>query len=198
MRILVIGTDIGVGETWVGSSLARALEQAGKAVVAIEPHALLGLAQPLASAVTSERSGEEIDFDGLVLKIERYAEQAEYAIIQGAGGLLTPVTWEWNMADVARAVGAVALVVGVDRLGTINHTLLTLSALELAGLPCLGVVLTTPKLEDASTGKNAPAIARLSGIDRVITLPVSTDEQQSAAMLLEPVLSWVGRVAAPA
>jgi len=45
-----------------------------------------------------------IDFDGLVRKIERYAEQAEYAIIQGAGGLLTPVTWEWNMADVARAV----------------------------------------------------------------------------------------------
>jgi dethiobiotin synthetase len=197
MRILVIGTDIGVGETWVGSSLARALGQAGKGVVAIEPHALLGLAQPLASAVASERTGEEIDFDGLVLRIERYAEQAEYAIIQGAGGLLTPVTWEWNMADVARAVGAVALVVGVDRLGTINHTLLTLSALELAGLPCLGVVLTTPEREDASTGKNAPAIARLSGIDRVITLPFTPDEQ-SAAMLLEAVLSWVGRVAAPA
>jgi dethiobiotin synthetase len=197
MRILVIGTDIGVGETWVGSSLARALGQAGKGVVAIEPHALLGLAQPLASAVASERTGEEIDFDGLVLKIERYADQAEYAIIQGAGGLLTPVTWEWNMADVARAVGAVALVVGVDRLGTINHTLLTLSALELAGLPCLGVVLTSAELEDTSAGKNAGAIARLSGIDRVITLPFSTDER-SAAMLLEPVLSWVGRVAAPA
>jgi dethiobiotin synthetase len=197
MRILVIGTDIGVGETWVASSLARALELAGKGVIAIKPHTLLGLAEPLASAVVGERGGEEIDFDGLVLKIERYADQAEYAIILGVGGLLTPVTWEWNMADVARAIGAVALVVGVDRVGTINHTLLTLSALELAGLSCLGVVLTSPELQDTSTGKNAGAIARLSGIDRVITLPFSTDEQL-AAMLLEPVLSWVGRVTAPA
>jgi dethiobiotin synthetase len=197
MRILIIGTDVGVGETWVAASLARALEQAGKGVIAIKPHALLGLAEPLASAVVGEGTGEEIDFDGLVLKIERYADQAEYAIILGAGGLLTPVTWEWNMADVARAIGAVALVVGVDRVGTINHTLLTLSALELAGLSCLGVVLTSPELQDTSTGKNAGAIARLSGIDRVITLPFSTDEQL-AAMLLEPVLSWVGRVAAPA
>jgi dethiobiotin synthetase len=197
MRILLIGTDIGVAETWVASSLARAFEQAGKTVVAIKPHNLLGLAEPLASAVAGERSGEEIDFDSLVLKIERYADQAECAIIEGAGGLLTPVTWEWNMADVARAVGAVALVVGVDRLGTINHTLLTLSALELAGLPCLGVILTSPELEDTSTGKNAAAIARLSGIDRVLTLPFSIDEQ-SVAMLLEPVLSWVGRIAAPA
>jgi dethiobiotin synthetase len=195
MRILIIGTDIGVGERRVASSLARALEQAGKGVISIEPHTLLGLAEPLASAVVG--IGEEIDFDRLVLKIERHADQAEYAIIQGAGGLLTPVTWEWNMADVARAVGALVLVVGMDRLGTINHTLLTLSALELAGLPCLGVVLTTPELEDLSTGENAAAIARLSGIDRVLTLPFSTDEQ-SAAMLLEPLLSWVGRVAAPA
>jgi dethiobiotin synthetase len=197
MRILIIGTDIGVGETSVASSLARALEQAGKGVTAIKLHTLLGLAEPLACPVVGERSGEEIDFDGLVLKIERYADQAEYAIIQGAGGLLTPVTWEWNMADVARALGAVALVVGVDRLGTINHTLLTLSALELAGLPCLGMVLTSPELVDTSTGKNAGAIARLSGVDRVITLPFGNDEQ-SAAMLLEPVLSWIGRVAAPA
>ena len=225
MRILLTGTGIAVGKTWVACSLARALQQAGKRVIGIKPvetgcsgqpnkaedgarlaqatgqtaptHAIIRLGASLAPVLASERAGDEIDFDALVLKIERFAEQAEYAIIEGAGGLLTPITWEWNMAEVARSLGAAALVVGVDRLGTINSTLLTLSAIELAGLPCLGVVLTSPQKPDASAGTNAAAIARLSGIDRVLTVPRTQDEQ-IAARALEPVIGWLGRVGAVA
>jgi dethiobiotin synthetase len=130
-----------------------------------------------------------------VLKIERHAEGAEYALIEGAGGLLAPITWEWNMADVARALGASALVVAADRLGTINHTLLTLSALELAGIPCAGVVLTTPEKQDASAGSNAAAIARLSGLDRIISLSKVGDDRAAAAAIA-PVIEWLGRVPA--
>ena len=187
MRILVTGTDFGAGKTWVACSLAHALQEAGREVIAIKPletgcvgepsasedgvrlalatgqrapaHAIIRLSEPVAPVLASDASGTEIDFDALVLKIERFADQAEYAIIEGIGGLLTPLTWEWNMTDVARTLGAVALVVGPDRVGTINHSLLTLSALELAGLPCLGVIVTPPEVPDASTGKNAAAIA---------------------------------------
>jgi dethiobiotin synthetase len=225
MTFLVTGTDIGVGKTWVGCALARALRDSGKHVIAIKPvetgcsgqpseeedgvrlakatgqsepaHAIIRLPDSMAPVLSSERAGAEIDFDALVLKIERFTESADYALVEGAGGLLTPVTWEWNMADIARALGATALVVAADRLGTINHTLLTLSALELAGLPCAGVVLTTPEKRDASTGQNAAAIARLSGIDRVVTVVQSSDTGQAAASVL-PVLGWLGRVSAPA
>jgi dethiobiotin synthetase len=225
MRILVTGTDIAVGKTWVACSLARALRQAGKPVIGIKPvetgcssqpsqsedgarlaqatgqnaptHAIIRLRESLAPVLASERSGDAIDFDALVLKIERFADQVEYAIIEAAGGLLTPITWEWNIAEVARSLGATALVVGADRVGTINSTLLTLSAIELAGLPCLGVILTTPERPDASAGTNAAAIARLSGIDRVLTLPRTQDEQ-GAAKALAPALDWLGRVGAAA
>jgi dethiobiotin synthetase len=225
MRILVTGTDIAVGKTWVACSLARALQQAGKRVIGIKPvetgcssqpnksedgarlaratgqtaptHAIIRLGESLAPVLASERAGDQIDFDALVLKIERFADQAEYAIIEGAGGLLTPITWEWNMADVARSLGAAALVVGADRLGTINTTLLTLSAIELTGLPCLGVILTSPEQPDASAGTNAAAIARLSGLDRVTTLPRVGDDKIAAASMSE-VITWLGRVPAPA
>src|SRR5690349_20062375 len=221
MWILVTGTDIGVGKTWAACSLARALKNTGKSVVAVKPvetgcsgppsssedgvrmaratgqsspaHAILRLPEPVAPVLATEGKVDEIDFDSLLLKIERFAGQADYALIEGPGGLLTPITWEWNMADVARSLGAAALVVGADRLGTINHTLLTLSALELAGLPCLGVVLTTPKRTDRSTGTNAAAIARLSGVDRVLTLPPARDTR-AATRAIEPVLGWFGRV----
>ena len=225
MTILITGTDIGVGKTWVACALARALREAGKQVVAIKPvetgctgqpskkedgvrlaraagqsqpaHAIIRLPDPIAPVLSSERAGAEIDFDALVLKIERFAESAEYAIIEGAGGLLVPVTWEWNMADLARVLTARALVVAADRLGTINHTLLTLSALELAGIACVGVVLVTPEKRDQSTGQNGAAIARLSGIDRVVTLARSGDDAAAAVSVL-PVIDWLGRVPAPA
>lgn len=205
--------------------MARALRDAGKQVVAIKPvetgcsgqpskqedgvrlaratgqsqpaHAIIRLPDSIAPVLSSERAGAEIDFDALVLKIERFAESAEYALIEGAGGLLAPITWEWNVADLARVLGARALVVAADRLGTINHTLLTLSALELAGIACVGVVLITPETTDQSSGQNGAAIARLSGIDRVVTLSRSTDAAAAAASVL-PVIEWLGRVPTPA
>ncbi len=225
MRLLVTGTDIGVGKTWVACALARALGDAGKSVVAIKPvetgcsgqpskredgvrlaratgqsqpgSAIIRLPDPVAPMLASERAGAEIDFDALILKIERFCAGAEVALMEGTGGLLTPITWEWNMVDLARSLGAAALIVGTDRLGTINHTLLTLSALELAGVPAAGVVLTTPEPKDQSAGTNAAAIARLSGVDRVLTLP-RTGDDSAAAGLVAPVLEWLPRVGAPA
>jgi dethiobiotin synthetase len=224
MRILITGTGSGVGKTWVGQALAQALRSAGKRVVAVKPveigcsgppgdredgvllaratgqsqpaHAIFRLPEQVPPTLSSDRSGITIDFDGLVSKIERYGENAEFLLIEGVGGLLAPLTWEWNMVDVARALGACALVVGVDRLGTINHTLLTLSALELSGVPCAGVVLTTPEAPDKSTGTNAEAIARLSGLDRVVTAPRTAYPDRSEGM--RTVVGWLGRIAAPA
>jgi dethiobiotin synthetase len=218
MRLLVTGTDIRVGKTWVACALARALRQGGTSVVAIKPvetgcrdetrnaedgvrlaratgqsqpsQAIIRLSERIAPVIASERAGSEIDFDALMLKIERFADSAELTVVEGTGGLLAPVTWEWNMADLARALGAAALVVAADRLGSINHTLLTLSALELAGIPTAGVVLTPTEKTDRSAGTNAAAISRLSGIERVLTLP-RTDEDQAAAAVA-PVIEWLG------
>jgi dethiobiotin synthetase len=224
MRILITGTDSGVGKTWVGCALALALQSAGKQVVAIKPletgcagapgeredgvllaqatgqsqptHAMFRIPERVPPTLASDRSGITIDFDALVLKIERYGENADYLLLEGAGGLLLPVTWEWNMVDLARALGACALVVGVDRLGTINHTLLSLSALELAGVPCAGVVLTTPETLDQSTGSNAAAIARLSGLERVVAAPRTAYPDRTDAM--RAVVGWLSRVPATA
>jgi dethiobiotin synthetase len=96
------------------------------------------------------------------------------------------------VVELARTLGAAVLVVGVDGLGVINHALLTLSALELAGLPVVGLVLTPPEAADASTGTNAAAIARVSGLDHVLGL---TELADTGAAGLAPVLGWMERPA---
>jgi dethiobiotin synthetase len=217
--VLVTGTDTGVGKTWVAVALARALRAGGRRVIALKPvetgcegevrsdedgvrlaqaaeqaepkQAIVRLAAPVAPAVALDEADTGIDFDAMMLRIERYAKEADVTLIEGAGGLLAPMTWEWNVADLAQALSAQALIVAADRLGTINHTLLTLSALELTGIPLLGVVLVAPQAPDRSTGSNAAAITRLAGIDRIVVVP-RTNDADNARDALRPVVGWLG------
>jgi dethiobiotin synthase len=216
--VLVTGTGIGVGKTRVACALARALTAAGRRVVAIKPvetgcgdataaeedgarlaattgqaeprEALFRFTAPLVPALAAEREDAAIDLDAMVLRIEELRGDAEVLLLEGAGGLLSPITWEWSVVELARTLGAAVLVVAADRVGVINHALLTLSALELAGLPVAGVVLTPPETADPSTGTNAQAIARVSGLDRVIALGNPSDDEQAG---LGPVLGWLDR-----
>jgi hypothetical protein len=57
--------------------------------------------------------------------------------------------------------------------------------------------LTTPETTDRSTGANAAAIARLSGLDRVMAVLRTTDPGDAAGSMVQ-VVGWLGRVAAPA
>jgi dethiobiotin synthase len=216
--LLVTGTDSGVGKTWVARALGRALVASGRRVVAIKPvetgcrnatratedgvllaeatgqgeptAALHRFASPLAPALAAEAEGATIDLDALVMRIESLGDGADLVLLEGAGGLLSPVTWEWNAVDLARTVGAAALLVGADRLGVTNHALLALGALELAGVRVGGLALTAPETADASTGTNAGAIAKISGMERVVTLPRSADPFQVTAAVA-PILDWL-------
>src|SRR6266508_4014286 len=141
--LLITGTGAGVGKTWVGCALARALTAAGRRVIAIKPvetacsektrdaedgarlaaatgqaaplAALRRLAAPLAPVMAAEAEGVAVDLDALLLDIEEFSAGAEILLLEGAGGLLSPITWEWSAVELARSFGATALLVGRDR-----------------------------------------------------------------------------------
>jgi dethiobiotin synthetase len=217
--VFVSGTDSGVGKTWVGCALARALVQAGHSVVAIKVvetgtelnpsasedgvqlaaatgqrsprHALYRFRTPVAPAVAAELEGaDKLDFDSVVSDVERVARGTEITLVETAGGLLAPLAWDWNVVDLAEALGASVLVAAANRLGTINHTLLTLSSLELGGILAAGVVLSAPEVPDVSMATNRDAIVRLSGLDRVLEVP-RTSDPAAAAAALAPALPWI-------
>ncbi|ACU89221.1 dethiobiotin synthase [Desulfomicrobium baculatum] len=111
-------------------------------------------------------AGEPVDFDALRRFIAAHAQRHEVTVVEGAGGLLVPITAQKTMLDLALETGASVLVAGRAGLGTINHTLLTLEALRARKARCLGVVLTdptdaTPKLDRA---ENSAAIENFSGL----------------------------------
>jgi dethiobiotin synthetase len=111
--------------------------------------------------VAAELEGMSVELAEVVGEIGAAADAADVALVEGAGGLLSPIGWSWTAVDLARALDRMALVVASDRLGCINHALLTVGALEAAGVAVAGLVLNTGELADQSTGSNARAIERL-------------------------------------
>ena len=194
--IVIAGTDTGVGKTLVGAGLARALSMSGRYVVAVklvesgcdgtnrsgedgrilaaateqtEPlEALVRLEAVVAPALAADLEGVDLDFDALVEQTRDLCAGADVTIVEGAGGLLAPLTWRHNTRDLARAFRASVILVAGDRLGTINHTLLALSALASDRVAAL--VLSAPSVADESTGTNAEAI-RQHGLALGIAIP---------------------------
>ena len=108
-------------------------------------------------------------------------------IVEGAGGLLSPLTETESVADVARDLGFPLLVVARASLGTINHTLLTLEAARNRRLDVAGIILNqvaTIDPDDCSTGTNAEELRRRAGIPILANLPhaASPDLLQQAPL----------------
>ncbi len=84
-------------------------------------------------------------------------------LVEGVGGWRVPLRLEprYEVADLARHLGFPVIVVAADRLGVLNHTLLTVDAVRRAGLPLAGVVLDAIGADDASIPHNLTDLRRL-------------------------------------
>jgi len=168
--LFVTGTDTGVGKTVVACALLRGLRRRGfdaagmKAVEtgvgaggpldAIALREAAGSADPLelvcpqrfplpaAPAVAAGAAGGAVDLGSIRAAFAVLAARHDCVLVEGAGGLLVPLTASACMADLARDLALPLLVVARARLGTINHTLLTLEVARSRGLPLAGVVVS--------------------------------------------------------
>lgn len=96
---------------------------------------------PLAPFAAAKRENRPFDRQLILDGLDTLRERHERVIIEGAGGWEVPLTQSETMADLAVAFAAPVLVVAADRLGALNHTLLTVRSIERCGLACAGVVL---------------------------------------------------------
>jgi dethiobiotin synthetase len=215
---LVVGTDTDVGKTWVTCALARTLRALGQQVVAVKPietgcsaepspeedgaqlaeatgqtgprRALVRLPGLVAPAIAADQAGININYEDLVSRLRSLAAPEVLLLVEGTGGLLSPLTWSDNHLDLAHSLDARVLVVAADRLGTINHTLLALRVLHAEKVPVLGVVLNQVGVPDDSTRTNAGALVRLAEQTPIVTVP-QLDDPVRAAEAVKEVAGWL-------
>jgi len=210
MSIFITGTDTGVGKTRVAAMLVRALRAAGVDAVSFKPICCGGredaellaeasggavalndvnpvwLRPPVAPYTAAMIEGRMVD---VALVREKFAElRASHAavIVEGAGGWLVPVTRDFSMADLAAEFALPVLVVAANRLGVINHTLLTVAAIRARGLRCAGVILNQvrpPADDDAAVVTNAGVLGELLAALPGCTVPLFGEVEFGAGTL---------------
>ncbi|WP_323718100.1 dethiobiotin synthase [Paracoccus aminovorans] len=177
--VVVAGTDTGIGKTVFSAGLAMALAahywkpvQAGlegetdsAAVAWLSGRPVLAeayrLALPASPHLAAARAGVEIDPARLALP-----RLAGPLVVEGAGGLMVPLTSRLLYLQVIAGWGAPVVLCARTALGTINHTLLSLAALRAAGCRIAGVAFIGDEAADSRA-----AIAGLGGARDLGRLP---------------------------
>jgi dethiobiotin synthetase len=210
--LFVTATDTGVGKTEVSCAILANARAAGLDAVGMKP-AQSGhvpgepsdaerlrdacdrsepleticpytFAAPLAPAVAARVEGKEVSFGRIVDAARALAARHAALLVEGAGGLLVPLTARETYADLAAALRLPVLVVARAGLGTVNHTALTLEALRARGLALAGIVLNrTAPDDDPSVAYNAAEIARLTLCEPLATLPYVRDIASRSAIV---------------
>src|SRR5579864_5387677 len=173
-RLLITGTDTGVGKTMVGCALGFAMKVRGLRVGVMKPAetgcreeggelvpadavALRASASaihpleiicpyryrsPLAPAAAAEADGlPPPDPQRIVSLFERIAADSDVVMVEGAGGIAVPLTWDFNYADLAAALGLEIILVVANRLGCLNAAMLSIDYATRRNLRVAGYIL---------------------------------------------------------
>lgn len=116
---------------------------------------------PLAPPVAARQDERTVDLDAIQRGLDGWRTECDIVIVEGAGGLLCPLTDNQTMADLAAQLSFPLLIVARLGLGTINHTLLTVEVARQRGLPLAGIVFNEPtrNSEDLSSESNVAEVA---------------------------------------
>lgn len=165
MRYFITGTDTDAGKTYVTCLLLRAMRAAGHEAVGFKP-VCCGSRQDVSDLMQAGAFGPEADevnpvfykmpaaplaagmlenrpFSMEPVRATWQQLSARYPsiLVEGAGGWEVPLTETTTIADLAVELGLPVIVVVNNRLGALNHTILTVRSIQQRGLKCAGIIL---------------------------------------------------------
>jgi dethiobiotin synthetase len=207
--IFITGTDTGVGKTLLTALLLQHLRQAGIHTLAMKPFCSGGradirllqslqpgelsdaemnpfyFAKPVAPLV-AQKGRRAVRFGDVVEKIGRIRSRCDCLLVEGSGGLMVPLGPGFLVMDLIAKLKCRVVVAARNRLGTINHTLLTVGALLAYGLKeqDLSVVLMSQRTKDSSCATNREVLAKLLKPVPVLEIPFLGGRISSGASII--------------
>ena len=188
MNYFVTGTDTGVGKTYITRLLLDTLRHAGHDAVGYKPVACgdredgrvlaessgglaLDLVNPVylqtavAPYVASMLELRPVIPADLIAGYRRLAAAHAMVIVEGVGGWEVPLAANYRVSDLAKDLQLPVILVAANRLGALNHILLTIDAIRAKGLTCAGIFLNQLNDElDTSMITNKSVLAELTGV----------------------------------
>lgn len=175
MRIFLTGTDTGIGKTRTARLLVEAWDRAHpddpltplkplcsgedsdlRELSAATGHRLSPAAlchthwnTPATPSVAAAVEARPLDRQAMLAWVEEQSRVHHRILLEAVGGWLAPIQSTWCVADWAEELRWPVLLVVGNRLGAINHTLLTVRDIERRQLPLLGIILNEPQSDES-------------------------------------------------
>lgn len=208
--IFITGTDTGAGKTVLTALLVRFLRARSVNAVALKPvcsggrddarvlraamDGALSLDEinpwhfraPIAPLLAARRERRHVHLAEVLAHVRAMQKRFDVLLIEGAGGLLSPLGENFDSGDLIAALGALPVVVAPNRLGAVNHILLTLEALPHSAAAGARVVLVSPSKRDAAAATNAGLLAGFFDAKRIFTLPWLGENFSAGDVLKNP------------
>ncbi|MCH5285307.1 MAG: dethiobiotin synthase [Akkermansiaceae bacterium] len=211
MNYFITGTDTEIGKTHTTCALLRDLRARGLNAMGFKPLACgdrsdpramraavgdptlsLDLINPIylraatAPYIAAELEQRPLQLTELTAAYHRLAEQYNPILVEGAGGWEAPLAPGLTMADLAAALALPVILVVANKLGAVNHTILTVQAIRARGLQCRAIILNHIGEEwDAASVTNRRLIEEFTGIPVQAELIHGQEDINSAAVLGE-------------
>ena len=191
MSLFITGTDTGVGKTHTAIQLLRLLRAGGISCAGMKPiccgdrrDAELLLAEssngltiddinpvrlktPAAPIVGSLIEEVDIDIEKILTAFRVLQNRVDYVVVEGVGGWLVPIRSDYFVSNLAVEMGLPVLVVAQNRLGCLNHTVLTVRSILQHELRCVGVAL-----DGASIVDDVVALTNADILRRILDVPL--------------------------
>ena len=193
--LFITGTDTDVGKTVLTALLVRHLRERGVSAAALKPICSGGRGDaralraamngaltpdeinpwhfraPIAPLPAARRERRRVGLADVLAHVRTMQRRFDVLLVEGAGGLLSPLGENFDSRDLIAALRATPMVVCPNRLGAVNQVLLTLAALPRSASCRARVVLMSPSKPDASTSTNVSLLAEFLDAQRIFCLP---------------------------
>ncbi|MDB6120036.1 MAG: biod: dethiobiotin synthase [Verrucomicrobiaceae bacterium] len=206
MHCFVTGTDTDVGKTFVVGLLLEALRREGIQAVGYKPVACgdradavailracdepdltleevnpLFFKAPAAPYVAALLENRPTDVALMKEGFAHLVQKFPCVLIEGAGGWEVPLTTEQTMADFAQELALPVIVVVNNKLGALNHTILTVRNIRERGMTCFGVILN-----HVGDERDSASISNRAMIEHFLGVPVIAEVMHGETEMLLP------------
>ena len=131
---------------------------------------------PSSPFLAARQEGRTVDLAAISSAVRACAQRHDIVLVEGAGGLCVPLTDETLSVDFAAVQGWPLILVTCGRLGSLNHTILSLEAAKARGMKVAGVVYNwfpgaDPQIDEDSFAETRRALSRMGFPSTVVRVP---------------------------